>query len=309
MNAFHKWMILLLPAIVLAGCSQTETPQAGGVPRVYTTFYPTTYFTRQIAGDRVKVVCPLPAEEDPIFWKPSRKTISEYQQADRVVINGAGFEKWVATASLPSSKVVDTARPLADEFLKFQGNITHSHGPGGQHSHEGVDGHTWLDPNHAKVQANEIRKALAERLPEHADEFQANYVALAGELDTLDRSLVELSKTLADRHLLASHPAYNYLVDRYDWNLTNLDLDPQTMPDDATMAEIRLILESKPSKLILWESSPAEEVAARFQEELGLAGIVFSPCETLEEAAIAEGENYLTVMKENVQRLRQAAAP
>ena len=301
-----KTVALSVALVFTIGCSNTETTQTGDVPQVYTTFYPTTYFTERIGGDRVGVVCPLPADEDPIFWMPSSPTIGAYQQADLIVINGAGFEKWVAKVSLPTSKLVDTAKPLAEVFLKFEGAISHSHGSSGEHSHEGIDGHTWLDPNNAKIQADEIHKALALLLPEHAEEFRTNYVALADELDELHQSFVELTRLLEDRHLLASHPAYNYLTQRYGWHVTNLDLDPEAMPDDATFSQVDQLLAPNHSQVILWESRPTDEIAARFQSELGLVSVVFSPCETLDENSATQGRDYLDVMQENVTSLREA---
>ena len=37
------------------------------------------------------------------------------------------------------------AAVFSDEFLVVKG-VTHSHGAGGAHTHDGVDGHTWMDP-------------------------------------------------------------------------------------------------------------------------------------------------------------------
>lgn len=290
-----------LAGVACLGCSRNETSAPIAKPQVYTTFAPTTYFVRRIAGEQVDVVCPLPADGDPIFWMPSGETIAAYQKADLIVVNGAGFERWVEKVSLPTSRIVDTAAPLADQWLKYEGAVTHSHGTAERHSHEGVDGHTWLDPNHAKVQAAEIRDALIGLLPQAAEEFRANYAALAADLDELDRSLREVSQTLGDTPLLASHPAYNYLARRYGWNLTNLSLDPAVMPDAAALDEIRQALAAAPSRVLLWESPPTDEMVARFREDLGLTSVVFSPCEVLEE-----GQDYITAMRENVARLREA---
>ena len=304
-----KSTLIIAACALLLGCSERETTTNSGVPRVYTTFYPTTYFAERIGGDRVEVVCPVPDDEDPIFWMPGPETIDDYQQADLIVINGAHFERWVDKVSLPQSKVVDTAGPLAGEFLKYESAVTHSHGTGGQHSHEGVDGHTWLDPANARTQADEIRKALSLLVPEAADKFQAAFAALSADLDELARSLNELSAEMGDFHLLASHPAYNYLARRYKWDLTSLDLDPSRMPDDGTLASIRARLDSRPATVILWESPPAEEIAERLREELGLASVIFSPCELLDKTAAAAGQDYLSVMKQNVAALRAAITP
>ncbi len=302
MNGNRRWLWLVLLCVVL-GCSSSETPEPREVRLVCTTFYPTTYFTQRIAGDRVSVACLLPADEDPIFWDPSPATIEEYQAADLIVVNGADFEKWVAKTSLPTAKTVDTAAPLTAELLKFKSAVAHTHGAGGEHAHTGIDGHTWLDPAHAKVQADEIRKALARLLPEQADEFQTNFAALAADLDGLHQSLIELSGVLEDHYLLASHPAYNYLIERYGWKVKNLDLDPEAMPDEKSMAEIGTAAQAGKIRVILWESQPTEEIAARFEKDFGLKCVVFSPCEQA-----PEGSDYIAAMKENIARLREAVS-
>jgi len=295
----RKHACLLLLAVALAGCSNTETPpQQSKIPEVCTTFYPTTYFTQRIAGALADVTCPLPADEDPITWMPDPKAIAAYQQADLVVINGAGFEKWVAKVSLPPSKLVDTARPLAGELVKFTTAITHSHGPGGQHDHTGTDGHTWLDPHNAKIQATEIHKALVRLLPAHVDKLTANHAALVADLDALDASLIELSAELKGRRLLASHPAYNYLTKRYKWNITNLDLDPETAPSDETIDDIRKQLRQiypRP-RIILWEGKPMQAATERLKKDLGLVSVVFSPCEQPPD----QPGDYLSRMRHNI---------
>jgi len=301
MTAMRKCAGLLLAVAILTGCSNTEIPPPPRVPEVCTTFYPTTYFTQRIAGELVKITCPLPAGEDPITWMPDTNAIAAYQRADLVVINGADFEKWVAKVSLPPSKLVDTTRPLVGELVKFTTVITHSHGPGGQHDHVGIDGHTWLDPRNAKIQAAEIHNALAHLLPNHANTLAANHAVLVADLDALDASLVELSAELKGRRLLASHPAYNYLAKRYKWNITNLDLDPETAPSDETIDDIRKQLRQiypRP-RIILWEGKPIQAAAERLKKDLGLVSVVFSPC----EQSPNQPGDYLSVMRNNIKQL------
>ena len=304
------WQAALIACAALAGCDAPEAPkpQPRAVPEVYTTFYPTTYFARRIAGERVKVVCPIPAGEDPIFWMPSPEVLGGYQQADLIVINGAGFEKWIAKVSLSPSKLVDTAAPLAEQFIQYTEAATHSHGPGGKHSHEGLDGHTWLDPKLAQAQADEIRKALARRLPEHKEEFQSRYAALAADLDGLARDLAELSGKLGETPLLASHPAYNYLAKRYGWQITNLDLDPRAMPPAGVLAQIKKATGEDKARIILWESPPLPAIADKLRGDFDLTSVEFSPCELLADADAQAGLDYLKVMHRNIARLTAAMA-
>lgn len=305
---------LLAVAAAVVSCSRkngdvTPTGPGGGKPVIYTTFYPTKYFAERIGGDKVEVVCPVPADEDAIFWMPDAKTIAEYQKADLIIVNGAGFAKWVDKVSLPQAKVVDTAKPFESEFVKFAASTTHSHGPAGLHEHKGIDGHTWVDPVNAKVQAGEIAKAMKKRFPEHSAAFEGGWKSLAADLDELHLALSELTKQIKGRSLLASHPAYNYVRDRYAWKLTSLDLDPEEMPSEQTFAEIKALLRKVPAKHILWEAYPTEEIAERFRNDLGIESVEFSPCELLGDEEVESGLDYLKVMKANIENVRKVLVP
>jgi zinc transport system substrate-binding protein len=294
---------------LFAGCDeapQTNTPTAPEKPVIYTTFYPAQYFAQRIAGDKLEVVCPVPEGEDPIFWQPDDQARAAYQQADLVILNGAGFEKWAATANLPASRVLDSAKPLEAEFIRYEDAVTHSHGPGGEHAHEGIDGHTWLDPLNAKIQAEQIKLELVKRWPEHAAGFEWNFAQLADNLDNLDADLRGFAELAATAPMLASHPAYNYLARRYQWKLKSLDLDPDTMPSDEAIAKIRTLQVDFPARILLWESPPRPEIAARLAEELKLKSIVFSPCELLSAEDREASRDYLSVMRANNARLNLA---
>jgi zinc transport system substrate-binding protein len=144
------------------------------------------------------------------------------------------------------------------------------------------------------------------RLPDHAETFEQGYAALVKDLDALDARLKALTPKLSDRVVLCSHPAYNYVGRRYAWNLKTYHPDPETMPDDETSARIKSDLAEQPAQLMLWEAQPTDEIAARMSTELGLESVVYSPCEGLDSDQLAAGEDFLTVMNDNVDRLEKA---
>ena len=74
---------------------------------IYTVNYPLAYFAERIGNDLVEVHFPAPTGEDPAFWSPDGDTIAAFQEADLILLNGAGYAKWVERAALPSSKVVN----------------------------------------------------------------------------------------------------------------------------------------------------------------------------------------------------------
>ncbi len=302
---------LLLPLTLLIGaCEQKpaahETAKPATTGSVYVTFYPLQYWAERIAGEHVDVVNPCPADADPAHWTPSDAVLEEYQtKADLIIINGASFEHWLGHVSLPEDRIVDTAAAFKDEFIELKDGVTHSHGPGGEHTHVGIDGHTWLNPQNAIRQAQAIEQALAERYQEHAEAFAVNFKALEADLSALDKRLKAVSEKLTDETLLANHPAWNYLARRYGWNLKTYHLDPEEMPDVAAFTKLTMELAQKPARFILWESEPMAEIADRFGKELGLTSIVFSPCESIDAEQVEAGEDFLTMMNANVDRLEQ----
>ncbi len=312
-RSYRRCIGLLLVAAALGlscnGKPGTVQVTKRGKPLIYTTFYPTKYFAERIGGDSVEVVCPVPAGEDAIFWMPEAKVIAAYQKADLIIVNGAGFAKWVDKVSLPQAKVVDTAKPLAKDFIRYEKSTTHSHGPSGAHEHKGIDGHTWVDPVNAKVQAGQIARAMKKRFPAHAAAFDEGWRSLAKDLDELHSALQRLADGYGGQPLLASHPAYNYIARRFKWNLTSLDLDPEEMPDDDTFAALKDLLRTKPAKHLLWEARPKKEIAKRMKEELGIVSVEFSPCELLSDEEIASGLDYMKVMRANIKNVRAVLAP
>jgi zinc transport system substrate-binding protein len=272
-----------------------------------TTFYPTEYFASRIGGDQVKVACALPADADPSEWKPTAEAIRTLQQAQVIVVNGAEFEKWMPGVALPTSRICDASSPLAPKFIKFAGT-THSHGAAGQHTHQGTDGHTWMDPNNATVQAEQVLGAMCRRWPEHERLFAERFGTLAADLKALDARFVALSEGVRAISLIATHPAYNYIAARYEWDVGSLDLPPEEPPSEGSLKALAaMVAASKDRPLVLlFESPPHEAIVKALAAMPTVRAVTFSPCEMLDQSERAAGATYLTVMNANLDALAAA---
>lgn len=292
-------------AASISGCAETAEPEPIGTePVVMTSFYPTAYFAERISGGLVDVQLPLPEGADPVHWQPSPAVIAGYQRARLVVLNGAGLEQWAKTAALPRSRVIESASELDGPLIGTE-EVTHSHGPAGEHTHGGFDPHTWTDPVNAASQAGVVAGAMAQAFPEHAAAFAANAEALEADLTALHErfAVIELP---ADAVLLASHPSYDYLARRHGWTIRNFDIAPDESLEAAPLAEITAIAaDAEGPVLMLWESEP-DSVARGPIEALGITSVLFSPAESRPDPA--GGDDFLSIMTANADRLAAALA-
>lgn len=268
-------------------------------PTVYTVNYPLAYFAERIGGDAVKVVFPVTAEQDPAFWSPTPAQIGDYQRADRVLLNGAGYARWLRTATLSRRKMVNTSRAFGDRLIESD-NVTHTHGATGEHAHGSTAFTTWLDLDQASAQARAVREALIRLRPDRADDFQKRSAALERDLDALDTELQEIGKRASGLVMLGSHPVYQYLSRRYGLDIQSVHWEPDKVPDADGWAELSAIRNGESPALMLWEAAPNIEAVKKL-EARGIQSVVFDPC-----ANAPEHGNFLDVMRANVTSLRVA---
>jgi zinc transport system substrate-binding protein len=287
-------------ALLLCACDDKKpaanTPAKSGPLTVMTSFYPTTYFAKRIAGEHAKVVCPLPKDADAAFWQPSAEVLAQYQQADLIVLNGANFEHWTATATLPESRVVMTADAFKKDWIVIKNATTHSHGPAGSHTHAGVNGHTWPDPVNAIAQADAIRDALIAKDPAHKSDYIANAQKLDNELADLAARFKSLALT---KPMFASHPSYSYLARRCGWKLIEFTLESDEPPTEKQIADLRQAKADNPDvEIMLWEDKPGAP-AQKLMDELKLKVVIFDPAENAEAT-----DDYLAIMRKNLENLK-----
>lgn len=271
--------------------------------RVAVANYPLKYFTERLAGSHVQVVYPVPADEDPAFWKPKDDDVAAFQQADLIIMNGATYSKWADKVTLPRRKTVDTAGGFKDQFIVVANATKHSHGPGGEHSHSGTAFTTWLDLQQAIAQAQVVSEALIKKLPAAKDEIEKNFAALRTDIEALDTRLAAAGKKLAGQPLVASHPVYQYLARRYSLNLKDVLWEPEEVPTAEQMGDLKKLVAGHPAKWMIWEGEPAKESVAKVQT-LGLQSMVFDPC-----GNTPEGGDWLSVMTDNVTAMEKITAP
>lgn len=276
--------------------STTESPPS---LVVYSVNYPLHYFAQRLGDYLVRAQFPVPPDEDPAYWTPDPEVVGDFQAADLILINGAGYAKWLERATLPAGKIVDTSRDIRDRLIPLDEGPVHTHGPEGEHSHKGWAFTTWLDPQLAIAQARIVGRALGSALPGHEVEVESRLSEMVAELEAVDSSMEAAAARVSERPILFSHPVYQYFIARYSLKAQSLHWEPDEMPKAEQWGELERMLIDHPATVMVWEAAPQAAVVTRLAE-LGISTVVISPVANKPQ----EGD-FMTAMQGNAQVLMQ----
>ena len=292
-----RWISLVAALSISCGSSEpvpvVAPDSSASVLSVYTVNYPLQYFAERIGGEHVAVSFPAPVDGDPAYWNPDPDSVAAYQQADLILLNGAGYSKWVTTVTLPTSKLVDTSEGFQERYIIIEGAAVHSHGPEGKHSHGETAFTSWLDPTLAIEHAAAIRDALVAARPEHESAFHEGFAALEQDLAALDERIETAVTGGTDVLVVGSHPVYQYLARRYGLAIPSVHFEPDTYPEADGWDDLEQLLEDHAATWMLWEGEPTAQTADKLRE-MSIESVVFHPCGNRPQFG-----DYLSVMEAN----------
>jgi zinc transport system substrate-binding protein len=291
-----KYLILIIIfAFMVINSSMAAEPLT-----VFVVNYPMQYFAERIGGEHVNVEFPAPADVDPAYWMPDRPTIANFQRADLILLNGAGYARWVSKVTLPRFRIVNTSAGFKDRYIETSEVITHTHGSEGDHAHEALAFTTWIDFSLAAEHARTITAALNRKRPALRDIFETNNSLLEKDLMTLDRTIKDIVSKDKTRPLVVSHPVYEYFAHRYGLNIKSVHWEPDDILTHKQIMELNSLLKEHSAKWMIWEGNVMKQSAEKLKA-IGVDSLVFNPCGNTPDQG-----DFLSVMRQNVKNLKSA---
>ncbi|CAM3548803.1 zinc ABC transporter substrate-binding protein [Brevibacillus invocatus] len=329
-------MVSVVTAAALAGCgaaptATTGTPQpaeqsasASEKPKVFTTIYPLEYVTKRIGGEHVEVINIVPPGVEPHDFEPTAKNMVALTEADFFVYNGSGLELWVdkAVENLDKNRtqIINTTEGLnllkagehgddhADEHAdEHKEEHADDHGHDHDHDHGEFDPHVWLDPTLLKEQADKVKQALVSKDQAHAADFEKNYEQLATDLDQLDKEFKEMVAQASRKEFMVSHSAFYYLAHQYGLEQVAISgVNPADEPSPAEMKKLVEHVKEHQLPYVLFETLVSPKVAEVIAKEADVKTATLNPLEGLTQEDVQAGKDYMSIMRENLETLREA---
>jgi zinc transport system substrate-binding protein len=288
-----------LLGVLLVACNSSTDAGESGTTSVVASFYPLAEAAQQVGGDLISVENLTPPGVEPHDLELAPDDIEAIATADVIVYLGGGFQPAVEDAvsqaedavTVDALKAVDTNEAPPSEAEE---GLT-------------VDPHVWLDPARYEEVVRTVADALSESDPANESTYDANadaYIAKIAALDDDFRAgLADCQRTT----IVTSHEAFAYLAESYGLTEVGITgLSPEAEPSAQRLAELKDLVEQKGITTIFAEELVSPKVAETLADEAGITVEVLDPLESLTDEQVAAGEDYVSVMRENLAILRGA---
>ncbi|WP_036372812.1 metal ABC transporter substrate-binding protein [Micromonospora sp. ATCC 39149] len=273
-------------------------------------FYPLQFIAERVGGDAVRVTNLTKPGAEPHDLELTPSQVGEVNQAELVVYL-KGFQPAVdeAIAQSGGDRAFDVAgvQPL---LAASAGGHEHEGEGEGEEEHAeegngGKDPHLWLDPTRLAGVADQLAERLGKADPERAADYTARAKTLRADLEKLDAEFAAGLKTCQRREIVVSHTAFGYLAERYKLEQVGITgLTPENEPSPQRLAEVTKEAREHGATTIFFETLVSPKVAETIAREVGAKTAVLDPLEGL--TADGNGQDYLSVMRTNLQTLRTA---
>ncbi len=255
-------------------------------PSIVASFYPLYYLASEIVGSQMLVENITQGGQEPHDYEPTPRDRVRLEEALLIVLGG--FEPW-----LPMIKDDPALAPKV--FVMVAGSE--------------VDPHVWLSPRALRSVAERLSERIISLDPEHAGLYQANTQRLLAQLEALDRNYTQGLVHCDSKDIVSSHAAFGYLARDYGLSVLPIaGMSPEDEPSAKALADIATTARARGVKAVFYEGGGNAELAQTLAREISVATLPLYTLETLTSSQMQAGENYLSLMTQNLHTLQQGLA-
>lgn len=307
MKRLFLLLLSLSLLLSLCACGGGKDAADSGKLTIVTTVFPAWDFARQIAGERAEVTLLLPPGAEAHSFEPTARDLLRIRGCDLFFYNGGESEAWAAQllsgqdAPVNSLKMLDCVDALEEELKE---------GMQAEAEDEAAyDEHVWTSP----VNAIAICRALAEKLsaldPESAALYAANCEGYCAELEALDAAFRDAVAEGQRRTVIfADRFPARYFTEEYglDYFAAFPGCAEDTEPAAGTVAFLIDRVREEQIPAVFYIEFSNEKMADAVCEDTGCKKLLFHSCHTVTAVQLREGVSYLSLMRGNVDSLREA---
>ncbi len=184
----------------------------------------------------------------------------------------------------------------------------HEHSEHDMDKHE-IDEHVWTSPQNAIKIVKVITDKIVEKDEKNAREYEANAKAYIAELEKLDKDFKEVVESAKRKTILfADRFPFRYLAD--DYGLTYYaaftGCSNETQADPSTIVFLENKVEEERLPVVFTIEMANGKMAEAICEDTGAEKLILHSCHNLTKDEADRGEDYLSIMRKNLENLKKA---
>lgn len=272
-------LILVTALLLLTGCSGAPSG-----PQIAATTLPVYDFTQTLCQGTGLTVGRLVNESVSCLhdYSLSVQQVRMAEQAEAIVISGAGLEDFMADLLANKAPVIDSSEGI--ELLS------------GEHE---IDSHIWLSPENGKVMAQNICSGLSAFYPEHKEQLEKNLETLLARLDTLSQYGKTTLSSLSCRELITFHDGFSYFAEAFDLSiLAAVEEESGSEASAADLKELIALVQQHKLPAVFTETNGSNSAAKVIRSETGAAIYALDMA--------MSGDSYFEAMEHNIRTIKEA---
>jgi manganese/iron transport system substrate-binding protein len=292
-----RLLSVLLALSVLPSCKREAAP-TDGKKRILTTFTIIQDIAQNVAGDAAVVESITKPGAEIHDYEPTPRDLVKAQDADLVLWNGLGLERWFEkflqqVQHVPAVVISDGVQPLSIGEGPYDGK---------------PNPHAWMSPANAIVYVENIRQALIKLDAPNAATYTANAAAYTEKLKAVDAPVRQKLGTIpADqRWLVTCEGAFSYLIRNY--GMKELYLWPVNADQEGTPQQVQKVMDTVRANripVVFSESTISDKAMQQVAKETGarFGGVLY--VDSLTDAT-GPAPTYLKLLETNADTLVKA---
>ncbi len=279
-----KILFLILMSLSLTGCFENSNFSDD---ITYVTIYPIEYISNYLYSDYSEINSIYPNEINIEEYSLTDKQKNNYSSANTFVYNGISNEVDLAVEFLNKNKELEIIDAMKSMNYKY-----------------GLE-ELWLDPSHYLMMARNVKESLIDYeenvyIKEDIDE---KYKELKITISEMDVNLTMIGKNASHNHIVVANDVlsflskYNIEVISLDSNNSNYDRNYKTASTLASDKDILYVYKLKGSQL----SDSLNNLVDTYELEV----IEIDTMINLTEDQRKNGENYVSIMNDNIDKLKR----
>lgn len=276
--------IFMLCIFLTTGCLKRDTMED---ILIYTSAYPIKYITEQLYGNNATIQSIYPNGIIINKYALTEKQLKDYSNCDLFIFNGLSEEKNYIRPMLTSNKnlkIIDASASIEYNYRLEE---------------------MWLDPSNFLMTAQNVKQGFSEYITNQylLQEIEENYNQLKIKSSSLDAKTQLMIQNADSNVIVTASDLFKYLE---KYGLEIISLEGTDNSADKNIETVKTMIKNGDLKYIYTlKNEDISETITELIKDTKVELVEFHTLSNLTDEEIRSGKDYMSIMTENIELLKQ----